>query len=226
MKMVCGRLIPSRAEELLEPARRPVFLLIDVQNDFAHEDGHFARAGADLTLIRQRLPGMKNCLAMMRGAGMPVIHIHQSTLPDGKSDSDAWLHFKTRSGREPDYCLPESWGAAALEDFTPGEGEPVITKFRPDAFFGTALDTVLAAGRHQTVVVAGLFTEGCVESTVRAASCRDHYVIVAEDAVASAVPARHDASLALMGERYTLLPGETIAQYYRNGRDTAPPTDI
>lgn len=222
MKQVGNRTIPSDVQELLDPERAPAMLLIDVQNDFAHPEGHFARAGADLELIASRLPAMRACVDAMRAAGVPILHLHQSTLPDGKSDSDAWLHFKTRSGRAPDYCLPGTWGAAPLTGFEPLRGETVIRKFRPDAFLGTGLEIALRSGGHQTVIAAGLYTEGCVESTVRTASYRDHYVVVAEDAVASAIAARHDASLDLMRARYAVLPSKSIADHCRSARESTP----
>lgn len=221
MKIVMGRDIPTDPDELFARARNPALLMIDVQNDFAHADGHFARSGSDLRLIEQSLPAMKSLLDKARAAGLAVVHVHQSTLPDGLSDSDAWLHFKTRTGRSPDYCLPGSWGAAPVSGFEARSTEPVVIKFRPDAFLGTALDRILAAGGHQTVVVAGLFTEGCVESTVRSASYRDHFVVVAEDAVASAIADRHAASLGLMRERYSVFPAAELLDFYRQARNRA-----
>ena len=213
MKTINGRSIPTGAAELCMPECCPVLILIDVQNDFAHPDGLFAKSGVDLELIQQTLPAIRSFLCAARASGLPVIHIHQLTLPDGKSDSDAWLHFKTRSGRDPECCLPNSWGAAPLDGFEPQHNEIVITKFRPDAFLGTNLQQVLRATGHQTTIFAGLFTEGCVESTVRSASYRDHFVVVAEDAVASAIKARHDASLDLMRSRYSLCSSTDILNF-------------
>ena len=123
------------------------------------------------------------------------------------------MHFKTRSGRDPEYCLPNSWGAAPLDGFEPQHNEIVITKFRPDAFLGTNLQQVLRATGHKTTIFAGLFTEGCVESTVHSASYRDHFVVVAEGAVASAIRARHDASLDLMRARFSLCSSTDILNF-------------
>ena len=218
MRTVQGRSLPETADELLAPEMRPVLLIIDVQNDFADPDGHFARAGSDVSDIQSALPSIGSLISGARASGLPVIHIHQNTLPDGKSDSDAWLRFKTRSGRAPDYTLPGSWGAEAVPSCAPETEEPVVVKFRPDGFLGTNLDRILQENGHRTVVVCGLFTEGCIESTVRSASYRDHYVIVAADAVASAIPALHAGSLALMRSRYPVLPADEILSAFRKSR--------
>lgn len=218
VRTVQGRSLPETSVELLAPEMKPVLLVIDVQNDFADPGGHFAKAGADVSDIQATIPAIGALLREARAAGLPLVHIHQNTLPQGRSDSDAWLRFKTRSGRSPDYTLPGSWGAEAVRPCAPEAGEPVVVKFRPDGFLGTNLDRVLKAAGHRTVVVCGLFTEGCVESTVRSASYRDYFVIVAADAVASAMPALHAASLAFMRSRYPVLPADEILSAFREGR--------
>jgi len=209
MREVGGRPVPETLEEILDPARTAV-LLIDCQNDFAHPEGLFGRSGVDLSPIVQRLPAIRRFVAGVRAAGLPLIHVHQQTLPNGASDSTAWLRFKTRSGRDPEYCLPGTWGCEAVEGLTPHPGEAVVVKFRPDGFLHTPLEPMLRAAGTESLVVCGLFTEGCVESTVRSASYRDFYVVVAEDAVASAVPKLHQGSLALMRARYPLHSGDEI----------------
>ena len=204
MRRIANRNLPESLGELLAKELAPVVVIVDCQNDFAAPEGHFAKAGVDVAGIRGRLPKIAEFLAGARSAGIPVIHVHQLTLPNGASDSDAWLHFKTRTGRAPNYTLPGSWGAKPLSGFEPVGEEPVVFKYRPDAFLRTNMEHVLAALRCRTIVVCGMFTEGCVESTVRSASHRDYYVVVAEDAVASVRLDRHEASLALMRERYTV----------------------
>lgn len=217
MRTLDGVTLPETLPEILAPGRTAL-LVIDVQNDFAHPDGHFPRAGTDLTLIASRLPAMRRLIAGVRAAGAPVVHIHQSTLPDGASDSPAWLAFKTRSGRRPDYTLPGSWGAAALDGFEPAPGEPVVVKFRPDGFLGTGLEGLLRDRGIERLIVCGLFTEGCVESTVRAGSYRDFFVVVAGDAVASAVPELHEGSLRLMAARYPVRTADEILGALDQGR--------
>ncbi|MEO1193628.1 MAG: isochorismatase family cysteine hydrolase [Pseudomonadota bacterium] len=223
MRVIAGRQIPETLEELLDPVRTTI-LLIDCQNDFAHADGLFGRSGVDLSLITERLPAIRAFVEEVRSAGLPLIHLHQQTLPQGASDSAAWLRFKTRSGRDPAYCLPGTWGCAAVEGLEPRAGEEVVVKFRPDGFLHTPLEMMLRAAGIETLVVCGLFTEGCVESTVRSASYRDFFVVVAEDAVASAVPQLHEGSLALMRARYPLHDSDEILAALARRQATANKT--
>ena len=91
----------------------------------------------------------------------------------------------------------------------------MVEKFRPDAFHGTNLDLLLGAGKIETVVVLGVVTEGCVESTVRAASYHDYYVVVVKDAVASTNAELHEGSLRLIQARYPTHDSGEILQVWR-----------
>ena len=88
-------------------------------------------------------------------------------------------------------------------------------KFRPDAFHRTDLDDKLHARGIETVVVLGYNTEGCVESTVRAASYHDYYVVVVRDGVGSPNRVQHDGSMRLFEERYPLHDADEILNVWR-----------
>lgn len=209
MRTIHGKSVPQTLEETLRETRAAV-LAVDVQNDFAHPDGVFGRSGANLALVAHALPRIGEFLARCRAVGVPIYHVHQLTLPDGAGDSPAWLRLKTRSGRSPDYALRGTWGAAAMNGCEPLPGEVVVHKFRPDGFLGTPLEALLRAAGIETVVVCGLFTEGCVESTVRSASYRDFHVVLVDDAVSSVVPELHDGALRLMRSRYFAAPANRV----------------
>ena len=98
-----------------------------------------------------------------------------------------------------DYLADGSWDAAILDEFAPRPAEGVSDKNRPSAFYAPAMEAALARLDVDTLVVCGVTTSCCVESTVRDASQRDYKVFVARDAVAEMDEARHDASLATMG---------------------------
>jgi len=204
-----GKLIKETLQEMLDPARTAV-IAIDIQNDFFAPEGVFARAGRDMGLANGQLPVMVDLIRKAQDLGVMTVFVRQVTLPDSQGDSPAWLRLKLRDGKSPDYTLPGSWGAAFCDGIIPRAQDPVIDKMRPDAFHKTALDLVLRANGIETVVFLGANTEGCVESTVRSAAHHDYYTIVAEDAVASSNAAYHDASLALMRNRFMLAPSEEI----------------
>jgi ureidoacrylate peracid hydrolase len=98
-------------------------------------------------------------------------------------------------------CVQEgTWGADFYDDLRPsGHGlEVTIDKHRYSACIGTRLDQTLRTNGIETIVVAGVATSGCVESTVRDAFMLDYYVVVARDACGDYDVDRHEAALRKM----------------------------
>jgi len=208
MKTVQGRTIPSSPAELLDPSRSAL-LVIDFQQDFLSERGHYARHGRDVARMRTIVPALRQLVDAARTNGARVVFIQQSTLPDGASDSDAWLYFKTRDGKSPDYTLAGSWGEE-LYELQPLAGEPRVRKFRPSAFHGTDLAQLLRDMGVETVVTCGVLTQGCVLATTLDASFHDYYTVVARDAVAGPSAELHDVALTFLASRYDCLTNDEI----------------
>lgn len=218
MKDINGVPVCDSLGELVDP-KHTALLVIDVQNDFCHPDGHFARHGKDLSSILETLPRLRSFVKEGQELGLRAFFVQQSTLPDGKSDSPAWLRFKTRDGKSPEYTLKGSWGWELDEGLQVRPEDWTIEKYRPDAFTYTNLDQMLRVNRIETVVVAGFITEGCVESTVRAASYHDYYVVVVKDAVASPNALQHQGAMDLYEARYPLATSEEILSEWRMAHD-------
>ena len=216
MKTIQGRSIPSSPTELLNPGRTAL-LVIDYQNDFLSDRGHYARHGRDVARMREILPAVRALVDAARNSGAHVVFVQQSTLPDGKSDSDAWLYFKTRDGKSPDYTLAGSWGEE-LYELQPREGETRIRKFRPSAFHETELAEILRSMEVGTVVTCGVLTQGCVLATTLDASFNDFYTVVARDAVAGPTPALHDVALTFLSSRYDCLTNDEIIEAWTSGQ--------
>jgi nicotinamidase-related amidase len=96
--------------------------------------------------------------------------------------------------------LPE--GNEIGELLAPQHGEVVISKPKPSAFHGTALDTYLAYFRVDSLIVTGMVTSGCVRATVIDGYMRNYHVVVVEDAVADYSDFNHRASLLDMHVKY------------------------
>ena len=215
MKQINGVDVYDTLEEMIAPPHTAV-ISVDIQNDFCHPEGHFGRHGKDLSLTAERLPTMVSFLRDSQALGIPVMFIRQITMPGGHSDSPAWLRFKTRDGKDPNYTLPGTFGWNFVDGLEPCANDAVIEKTRPDAFLNTHLERVLKARGIETVVILGVNTEGCVESTVRSASYRDYYTVVVEDALGSPSRERHAASLGLYRARYPLHKADEIVAAWRS----------
>jgi nicotinamidase-related amidase len=175
-------------------AARTAVVVIDVQNDFCHPSGVFFRAGLELHGL-DRLVGSINALTEgARRAGAPVIWVRMEW-PD---DASVGLLAERSAFLRNDGLRRGSWGAQLVDGLGVGPDDHQVVKQRFSSFFETELEEVLRRLDVTTLVVAGVRTDFCVESTVRDAFFRDFDVVVAEDGVAGYLPELHHNSLRLM----------------------------
>lgn len=216
MILIEGKEVLTELAELVAP-EHTALVLVDMQRDFLERDGVFGRLGVDLSMYAEMRPRLAALLTAARSAGVLVVHVQNTTLPGRRSDSPAQLRFNlrmhatARSGGPPlRYTLPGTAGHEFVEELAPLPDELVVHKHRSSAFWGTDLELLLRSNGVRTVVVGGCTTEGCVDSTARDAMFTDHYVVLAEDCVASDDVAQHEASLLLMRHRFDLASGAEI----------------
>lgn len=212
-----GRQVFTTMEELVNP-RHTAVLVIDVQNDFCSEGGLMHELGKDLSMMKPAVGRLRRLLDGARAAGVRPIYIQNTWLPNHGVASGPWLRFMVvRYGMDPQRgCTVEgTWGGEILPEVAPQPGEIVVRKWRSDSFLGTNLDMVLRAHSVQTVIVTGVVTQGCVESTARAAAFRDYYVVVAEDCVATYDRELHEASLKVLRTRVDVAPSDEILRVWK-----------
>lgn len=220
MKTILNRQVLDTLPELVDP-RWTALVVIDIQNDFCMPKGHFARYGKDVARMQPAVDKMVSFVAQAQELGMRTVFLRQASLPDGRMDSPAWLRFKTRDGKAPDYTIPGTWGWEFVDGLKVRDGDWVVEKFRPDGFIGTNLDHVLRTQGIQSVVLLGTTTEGCVESTVRAASYHDYYTVVVSDCVASPNAELHEGSLRFFRARYPTHTADEVLAAIRTARSAA-----
>lgn len=174
---------------------RAALIVIDMQNGFCSNDGSLARIGLDTGALQAAIAPCRKLLEAARRAGMPVIHTRYVYAAD-HADGGLLVDQLMPGLRAEGALLVGTWDAAILGELAPIAGEAVIDKNRPSAFFRTPLDEMLEAGKVEQLVVCGVTTNCCVESTVRDACQRDIVPFVVADATAELDPARHEAALA------------------------------
>jgi len=201
MRTIQGVPVLDTLAELADP-RHSAVVVVDMQNDFCHPEGHFPKNGKDVSAMTASVPPLVEFVRAAQARGVMVVFIRQLTLPHGMSDSPAWLRFKCRDGKSPEYTLKGSWGAELVDGLVPGPRDVVVEKFRPDAFVRTPLDGILRACGIQTLVVVGNSTEGCVESTIRGGSYHDYYIVAVMDLITSTNAELHAGSQRLVRARY------------------------
>ncbi|HVO15718.1 MAG TPA: isochorismatase family cysteine hydrolase [Alphaproteobacteria bacterium] len=177
-------------------AARSALIVVDMQNDFCHDDGLLAQRGIDIAPTQAMALRLVAFIDRARALGLPVIYL--INLHDSWSDSPVWQERHGQGGAE--ICRPGSWGAGfyAVE---PRPDERVVPKHRYNAFVGTDLDLILRARGIATLIFTGIATNVCVETTARDAYCRDYRLVMVRDCLAGSTEAEHEASLRSL-ERY------------------------
>lgn len=190
---------PVQAEDGLAawitPARTAL-VIIDMQVDFAAPEGRLGQWGVDLSTVPPALERAQALAEAARKAGAPVVFVGLFTRPE--TDSSAWRERMRRRGGDPDsdsgLCRADEVGSDWYGP-KPLPGEAVVEKARYSGFHDAPLDSVLKGLGVDTLVVAGLTTECCVDCTVRDAFHLDYHVFLASDACAAYEPEVHAASL-------------------------------
>jgi ureidoacrylate peracid hydrolase len=174
-------------------------LLVDVQNDFCAKGGAMHREGRDLSLVQAMVPRLANFIEAARAAGVKCVWIRNvyNTGPNWYL-SEVWLEQakRRRNGAYVQYpvCEPGAWNGDFYQ-VRPQPDEVIVTKHRYGAFESTDLDLVLRSMGVRTVIMTGIATNVCVETTARQAFLRDYYVVFASDCTATYSQAQHDATL-------------------------------
>lgn len=192
---------------------RSALLVVDLQNDNTGSDGALARAGVDVTPFRSILPKTMELLAVARQKGVPVIFTRNTLTRGNRGESSAQLRHLSRSRHIVDltnYVQEGTWGNEVVDDLTVQPEDIQIVKYRSSAFHGTPLDMLLRHMRIDVVVVTGIVTEGCVESTVRDLVGFGYFPVVVADAVASSRQDLHEAALKIMSARYDVVVSDVV----------------
>ena len=212
MQVIGGKTVLTTLEEIADP-KRAALLVIDVQNEFCAPTSFWRRGAEDG--IDRMVANVTRLLAQARRAGVRVIYVQMIALPGLASWSPAYTRFmilKNRVPLERAGPLPGSWEAEIVAEVAPAPGELVIEKHCSSAFVDTGLERVLREAGVESVIVCGVATHACVESTIRDAFNRDFYVVEVEDCVTAADRALHEASLAVMRTRVDVVPAAALAQ--------------
>jgi nicotinamidase-related amidase len=158
-------------------------LVIDMQQFFLHpESPTFTCGGVAI------LPTVKRLVSAFRTASRPVIYTRHVHHPD---DIDSGIMGWWWEGK----CLEGSAESAVHPELAPMPGEKVVLKHRYSAFYNTDLETVLRCLKVEDLVVTGIMTNMCCESTARDAYYRDYRVFFPADATGSITEEMHLASL-------------------------------
>ncbi|MGQ0683620.1 cysteine hydrolase family protein [Bradyrhizobium sp.] len=183
---------------------RTALLIIDMQRDFMEAGGFGETLGNDVSHLARAVKPIASVLAAARARGLPVIHTREGHLPDLSDAPPAKVERGRPSLRIGDpgpmgrILIRGEPGHDIIPELYPRAGEIVIDKPGKGAFYATALGEVLQKHVIENLLVCGVTTEVCVNTTVREANDRGYRCVVISDGCASYFPEFHAMGLKMI----------------------------
>lgn len=195
----------SLMQPFLSSFNHTALIIIDMQRDFCAIGGYAHTAGLNITNLRKPIAQIQQLLQAARAQHMLVIHTREGHRPDlldctttKKSRSEQAGASIGSSGPMGKLLIRGEYGHDIIDELTPQAGEPIIDKPGYGAFHQTDLNIVLRSQHITQLILTGVTTEVCVQSTLREAVDWGYDCITVSDACASAYPDLHRASLAMI----------------------------
>jgi nicotinamidase-related amidase len=179
-------------------------LIIDMQRDFLEPGGFGEMLGNDVSQLRGTIEPNKRLLATWRARGWHVIHTREGHRPDLgclppakkiRGRSPTTIGDKGPMGR---ILVRGESGHDIIPELYPQFGEAVIDKPGKGAFYATDLHAILMNRGIKQLIVTGVTTEVCVNTTVREANDRGYDCLVPSDCVGSYFPEFQEMGLKMI----------------------------
>lgn len=169
-------------------------LIVDLQNDYCARGGYMDRhLGRDVAAVAHIARTIGHLADSARLASIPVFWV-QAHYDPRYLNAPMLARQETRGVAGHVLCAEGSWGAEFFE-LAPENGETVISKHRFSAFYETGLVNIFQESQISSIVVCGLSTNVCVDSTVRDGFMAGFEITVPRDCVASYSASQHKATL-------------------------------
>ncbi len=179
-------------------------VIIDMQRDFLEPGGFGETLGNDVSQLSRAVGPIAAILDGARKAKMLVIHTREGHLPDLSDAPPAKIERGAPSLRIGDpgpmgrILIRGEAGHDIISALYPIDGEIVIDKPGKGAFYATELGEILHKYGIENLLVCGVTTEVCVNTTVREANDRGYRCVVLSDCCASYFPEFHEMGLKMI----------------------------
>jgi len=191
-------------------AASTALMIIDMQYVDAHRDYGIGAAGQQHgwteameyyfgRLETLTIPNIRRILEVCRAGSIPVVHVRVMNLAGDSSDT-SW-RYKMMGILVP----PDSKDAEFIEELAPVEGEVVLSKTTSNVFISTNADFVLRNMGIDTLIMTGVVTNNCVESSTRGAGDLGYRVLLVGDACAAWTQEGHDYSLRHLHRNFAIV---------------------
>ena len=205
-------------------------LCIDFQRDFVEPGGFGESLGNDVSLLRSTIEPTRRVLDAARRHDWTVVHTREGHRPDlsdlfpAKRDRGRPTLRIGDDGPMGRLLVRGSEGHDIVPELAPAPGEVVLDKPGKGSFYATDLETVLRARGITHLVVTGVTTEVCVQSTVREANDRGFECLVLSDCTGSYFPEFYESALAMFKAQGGIVGWVGTSADLLNAMDTAEET--
>lgn len=175
-------------------------VVVDMQNDFIHENGWFAGKGVDPLPLRAPIPAINDLSRLLRPQDVPVIWLNWGVRADGLNIPPSLAYVGKSKPEHRGYLDPDpdgrgnalergSWGAETYNALDTDPADIIVDKSRYGGFTDNDFDGVLRNLGVHTLIFTGINIDRCVFATLTEATFRGYDAILVEDAVATPSPA-------------------------------------
>ena len=196
--------VPAQPDDFKFDLAHCALLIIDMQRDFIEPGGFGASLGNDVSQLQAIVPTCAALLAAWRAAGGWAVHTREGHAPDLHDCPPSKRNRGSPSLRIGDVgamgrvLVIGQPGHAIIPALAPVAGELLIDKPGKGAFYATPLGAELAQRGITQLVLMGVTTEVCVQTTMREANDRGYDCLLVEDGTASYFPDFKAATLAMI----------------------------
>lgn len=191
-------------------------LVVDMQNGFVSKGGSYDQLGMNTEEYRKIIPKTKELLDFCRANLIPVFFTEAIREPSG-IDLLTRVHRLLPVTREErlkvPICVRGTWDAKTIDEIKPTDSDHVVIKRRDSAFQDTELRVWLQSERINTLIICGVDTSICVETSLRDAFNIGYDVILISDATASGINKHYETTLERVRDYYGLVM--TVERFFR-----------
>lgn len=184
--------IPARPETIRVDLDRTVLVVMDVQNAFLSKGGYIDLVGFDVSAAPGVIARIGQVVTACRAAGVGAVYFQNGFAPELREaalvtsplyyKSNALKYMRANPGFNGKLVTEGTWDYDFVPGLKPGPADTVIKKARYSGFESTTFDQHLRARGITTLIVVGVNTNVCVESTIRDAYHKEYFAILVPEA--------------------------------------------
>lgn len=208
-------------KRMLPTPGRTALVVVDMQNAFCKDFGSMGKIGLDIGMLKAAIEPCRKLIEGARAAGVPIVYTRYVYRPD-YADGGVLVKYLLPALGEANHLAANTDDIEVVEELFPQDGDFVVDKNRPSAFYATGLEPVLNGLDVDSLIVCGVTTNCCVETTVRDASQRDYKTFVVSDATGELEKERHDFAINTMAFLFAeCLSVDEVLDLWRSAQSSA-----